>query len=153
MRKVSGADDWEFAHPRCVQDRGDDLREVYAMLEAGEADIAQDELRWLLEGCPDFIEAHRVLGEIALVAGDLKLARAHFGYAWHIGLKALPEKGLAGQLPYARPGNAAFHEAGKGLAHCLKVLGRRDLAQVVVRTLLTCDPTDPLGVSTLNNAV
>lgn len=153
LRKVAGENAWEFVHPRCVHERRDDMDEVYAMLAAGEDEIAQEELRWLLEGCADFIEAHRVLGEIALAAGDLNLARAHFGYAWHIGLKAMPAKGPAGPLPYSRPANRAFHEAGKGLAHCLNELGRRDLAADVVRRLLLCDAADPLGVATLGEGM
>ena len=36
------------------------------MLAAGENEVARDELRWLLDGCPDFIAAHRMLGELAL---------------------------------------------------------------------------------------
>ena len=54
------------------------------MMEAGEVDIAIDELRWLLSGCSDFIEAHRLLGELALAENDLPLARAHFGYAYSL---------------------------------------------------------------------
>lgn len=142
QRSQDGA--WEFEHPRCVRERADDLEEVQAMLEAGEDEIAVDELRWLLDGCPDFIVAHRLLGEQALAAGDLKLARAHFGHAVELGWSALPAKRQA-PLPYRLPANQAYLEAAKGLAHCLHALGKTPAALAVVEHLLECDPTDPLG--------
>lgn len=116
------------------------------MLAAGEPEVAKDELRWLLQGCSDFIAAHRILGELALEENDFTLARAHFGYAYQIGLKALPSGGLKGTLPYARPDNQAFLESAKGLAWSLRQLGERQLAVQVVDKLLSFDPADPLGV-------
>src|SRR5687768_14077660 len=112
LRRVAGQQAWELVHPPCVDERADDLAEVQAMLAAGEIDIARDELIWLLEGCRDFVTAHKLLGELAAAEGDVKLARAHFGYAWQIGVAALPAGGLDGPLPYARPANQAFLEAG-----------------------------------------
>ena len=57
------------------------------MIEAGETEVARDELQWLLGGCTDLIDAHKTLGEIALVEHDLPLARGHFGYAYQIGVE------------------------------------------------------------------
>lgn len=119
------------------------------MIEAGETEIAQDELRWLLGGCSDFIDAHRILGELALSEEDLPLARGHFGYAYSIGAKALERAGTGGPLPYRLPANQAFHEAGKGLVYCLLHLGKRAMAEQVVEALLRCDPGDPLAVRKL----
>ncbi|MEI6241624.1 MAG: hypothetical protein WCR51_14660, partial [Planctomycetia bacterium] len=73
---------WEFVHPRCARKRRDDIGEVEAMVAAGEAEIARDELVWLLSECPDFLEAHLHLGLIALEDDDPKLARGHFGRAY-----------------------------------------------------------------------
>jgi len=114
------------------------------MLDAGEIDAAVDELRWLLSECNGMLEAHKLLGEIALADGDLPLARGHLGLAYELGLKAFPKTGLPGLLPYARPANRAFFEAGKGLAACLDQSGESELAREVVDQLLALDPTDPL---------
>ncbi len=36
------------------------------MIEAGEMDVALDELRWLLSGCGEFIAAHVLLGKVGV---------------------------------------------------------------------------------------
>lgn len=146
MRRRPNENAWELVHPRCAQERMDDLEEVQQMLDAGEVDVAVDELRWLLDGCSDFVAAHRLLGELALADGDLPLARGHFGYAYTICTSALPPQGLPGPLPYRFPVNQVFFESAKGLAWCLHELDRREMALGVLDTLLKCDPADPLGV-------
>jgi hypothetical protein len=146
VRKVAGEDAWEFVPPRCAVDRAEDLEEVRKMIEADELDIAIDELRWLLNGCSDFVDAHKTLGELALLEPDIPLARGHFGYGYQLGTKAMQVAGCRGLLPYRIPANQAFHEAGKGLAFCLKQQGKQAMLADVVQTLLRCDPSDPLGV-------
>ena len=116
LRRLPGEDAFELVYPPCVHRREADMEEARAMLDAGEIDVAVDELRWLLEGCKGLLEAHRLLGEVALADGDLPLARAHFGYGYELGVKALPAAGLQGTLPYSRPANRPFLEAGKGRA-------------------------------------
>ena len=145
-RKTSAENVWELVHPRCARDRADDLEEVQKMIDGGEAEIARDELLWLLNGCSDCLVAHRMLGELALADQDLRLARGHFGYAFEIGSKALDRAAAKGNMPYRLPANQAFFEAGKALAYCLRELGKADLAAEVVARLLACDPSDPLGV-------
>ncbi|NBW96287.1 MAG: hypothetical protein EBR28_06070 [Planctomycetia bacterium] len=140
---------WEFLHPRCARERREDIEEVEAMVAAGEAEIARDELVWLLTECPDFLEAHLHLGVIALEADDPKLARGHFGRAYELGLRAVEEAGDPRPLPYAREGNKPFFEAAKGLVHCLVATGRQRLAKDVVRRTAALDPTDPLGLANL----
>jgi hypothetical protein len=147
-RRLGSEDAWELVHPRCARDRQDDLEEVRKMLDAGETEVARDECRWLLEGCSDCLEAHRILGEIALAEGDWALARGHFGYAFRLGTKALEQAG-GKVLPYRLESNRACLESGKALAWCLKQLGKNDLAAEVIDVLLACDPADPLGVSQL----
>ena len=49
-------------------------------------------------------------------------------------------------VPYRLPANQAFFEAGKGLAYCLRELGKSALVAEVVARLLECDPSDPLGL-------
>lgn len=122
------------------------MEEVQAMLDAGEFDVARDELRWLLEDCSDFVEAHKLLGEIALSEEDYRLARGHLGYAYDICIAALPGK-LSGGLPAAHPANEAFFQCGKGLVFCLFQLGKQKQAQQVIRRLLELDPADPLGIA------
>lgn len=143
VRRVPGRDAFELVHPGCVQERAEDMEEIRGMLEAGEVDVAMDELRWLLGGCNPFIEAHQLLGRIALDDGDLALARAHLGFAFDLGLGALPKRGLSGVLACGRPANRAFFEAGKALAECLKRLGEPKLAAEVVAKLVALDPTMP----------
>jgi hypothetical protein len=140
---------WELVPPRCAAEREDDLAEIHAMLEAGEVDIARDELRWLLEECHDLLEAHRLLGELALADNDLPLARGHFGYAVRIGQGAIDRAGKKAPVPYLLPGNRAFLEAGKGLVWSLLQLEKRELAAEVAEQLMACDPSDPLGLRRL----
>ena len=148
QRDASGTA-WEFVHPRCARKRRDDIEEVEAMVAAGEAEIARDELVWLLSECPDFLEAHLHLGLIALEDDDPKLARGHFGRAYELGLRALEAAGSPRPLPYALAGNRPFFEAAKGLVHCLVATGRLTVAQDVVRRTTALDPTDPLALAAL----
>ena len=118
------------------------------MLAAGEIEIARDELIWLLDECHDYLDAHRLLGELALAAEDLPLARGHFGTAWRVGQRGdlQAKRAIRWPVPYTLPANQAFHESGKGLVWCLLKLGKRDLADEVVEFQVSCDPVDPLGL-------
>jgi hypothetical protein len=144
VRRRPSENAWELVHPRGVLERTDDLDEVQKMLDAGESDVAIDELRWLLNGCSDCVVAHKLLGELAAADGDFRLARGHFGYAYEIGISALPPGGLPGPLPYRLPANRAFFEAAKGLAWCLYELKKPKMALGVLSELLKLDPSDPL---------
>jgi len=136
-------------HPRCARQRSDDLEEVRKMLAAGEVEIATDELRWLLDGCSDAVEIHRLLGDLSYAAGDLRLARGHYGYSYDIVLAALPARPPRGSLPYEIAENQSFFLAAAGLARCLWKLDKQGKAKRVVETLLNLDPSDPLGVAAL----
>ena len=146
-RDAPGGAAWEIVQPRCARQRHEDIEEVEAMVEGGETDIARDELVWLLSECPDFLDAHVQLGLIALEADDPKLARGHFGRAYELCLRAIEAAGVAGPLPYALPGNQPFHQAAKGLAHCLMETGRPRTAAEVGRRMLAFDPADALGLA------
>ena len=146
VKRRSNENAWELVHPRCALERMEDLEEVRKMLDAGEVDVAIDELRWLLDGCSDFVAAHRLLGELAMADGDFRLARGHFGYAYNICVSAMPPQGLPGPLPYRLPVNQGFFESAKGLAWCLHQLAMQDMADAVLEQMLKCDPSDPLGV-------
>ena len=152
VRQAAGEEAWELVHPRSAHDRNEDLQEVRKMIDAGEVEVARDELRWLLGGCSDFVDAHRLLGELALLQGDLPLARGHFGYAFQIGAQAMRGAPPKAVFPYRLPSNEQFFEAGKGLAWCLMQLDKADMAREVVEQLLKFDPTDPLGVQGLLDA-
>jgi len=140
---------WEIVQPRCARKRRDDIAEVEAMVEAGEVEIARDELVWLLSECPDFLEAHVHLGLIALEEHDAKLARGHFGRAYELCLKALEAAGSPRPLPYELAGNKPFYEAAKGLVHCLLDTGRRGMAAAVCQRIQPLDPSDPLAIQRL----
>ncbi|MDW8080266.1 MAG: hypothetical protein RMJ16_15410, partial [Thermoguttaceae bacterium] len=102
-----------------------------------------------LSDCPELLEAHQLLGELALAAGNLHRAQAHFGRAFELGLAALPSGRLSGRLPAHLPANTSFFHAGKGLAVTLRQLGHRKLAQEVIHRLLELDPHDPMHLREL----
>lgn len=117
------------------------------MIAAGELEIAVDELRWLLGGCSEFMDAHVLLGELAIEKdNDLPLARGHYGFAYQLGLQTLRRAGMPAPLPHEFPANRPFHAAGRGLAWCLQKMGHAALADEVTRTLVELDPNDPLQV-------
>jgi hypothetical protein len=119
------------------------------MVEAGETDIARDELVWLLSECPDFLDAHVQLGLIALEEDDPKLARGHFGRACELAFRTLETAGSPRPLPYALDGNKPFFQAAKGLVHCLVEMGRRQTAREVCQRIAPFDASDPLGIQRL----
>lgn len=118
------------------------------MIDAGETDIAIDELRWLLGNCHELIEAHFLLGKLAVeVDDDLPLARGHFGLGYRLGLKALQKAKMPTPAPALHPANRTFYDAGRGLAWCLHQLGKSAMALEVLEQLLKLDPQDPLGLA------
>lgn len=125
------------------------MDEVRTMIDGGEAELAVDEMRWLLEECRDFIEAHYLLGEVAFEARDFRLARGHFGYAFELGWTALPPNRPFGTLAYSLPANQSLFHAAKGLAGCLNELNKRKTALTVLDELLAWDASDPLGARDL----
>ena len=136
-----------MVHPGCVRERAEDLEEVREMIESGELEVAVDELRWLLEGCHEFIAVHALLGELAVeMNGDIALARGHFGAGYQLGLQTLRRAIMPQPLLYSQPANRAFFAAGQGLAWCLAKLDKVEMAREVVETLVGLDPSDPLAL-------
>lgn len=119
------------------------------MIEASENDIALDELRWLLSGCSEFLAAHVLLGELARAMNDIPLARGHYGAGYQLGLQALRRAGMPKPVLYAQPANKPFFEAGQGLAWSLETLGKPQMAEEVVATLIELDPSDPLQLRSM----
>lgn len=124
------------------------------MIEAGESEIATDELRYLLSGCPELIEGHLLLGQLAVEEDesrkvDLELARGHFGYAFTLGEKALNAAKCPGPLPGADPANAPWHEAARGLAWCFEKQGNAPMADQIAATAKRFDPSDPAQVAAM----
>lgn len=118
------------------------------MIDAGEVDVAIDELRWLLGNCPDIIEAHFLLGKLAVeVDNDLSLARGHFGTGYQLGLQAWRRADRPTPMPALHPANRYFFDAGRGVAWCLNELGKPEMAREILNELLKLDPTDPLNVA------
>jgi Flp pilus assembly protein TadD len=146
LREFSGKAVFELVHPPGARQRAEDLAEVRAMLAAGETEVAEAELRWLLEGYRELLEAHQLLGQIAFDRRDFELARSHFGRAYEMGQAALGKQ-FCGRLPYSRPANQPLLAAAKGLALALLQLGQRDEATQVVQRLLALDPSDPLSAA------
>ena len=101
-----------------------DYEEGLEIWKAGEPDEARDALRYALQGCGDNMWVHVALGRIALESGkDPNLAKGHFGYAFELARKAIPED-FAGRMPRSRAANRPFHDAIEGLVACLGALGQ-----------------------------
>lgn len=149
MRRSTDGKSWVFVHPRCARDRAEDLEEVQMMIESGETDIALDELRWLLSGCSEFIAAHELLGDIARNTNDLPLARGHYGAGYQLGLQTLRRAKMPKPLLYSQLANQSFFEAGRGLVWSLEKLGKPQMAEEVLSTLVDLDPSDPLHLRAL----
>jgi hypothetical protein len=150
VRRTTNGVGWKLVYPRCVRDRAEDILEVRAMIEAGELEIAVDELRWLLSGCSEFVEAHTLLGQLALeMGGDLPLARGHFGYGYQLGWWTVKRAGQVGPLLCSHPANQPFFLAGQGLAWCLHQLDKSHMASEIIESLITMDPSDPLELRTM----
>ena len=147
VERARGGQGWVLVHPRDVLECAEDVDEVREMIAAGESEVAIDELRWLVETCPEMIEAHYLLGKLAVEAtGDVPLGRAHFGFGFQLGQRAIERAGRPVPLPALHPANRPFFDAGRGLAWRLAELGKRDMALEVVEFLLRCDPSDPLSL-------
>src|SRR4051812_5994609 len=114
------------------------------MIEAGEMDVALDELRWLLSDCSEFIGAHVLLGEVARAGGDFPLARAHYGAGYQLGLQALRRANMPRPLLYSQLANQSFFEAGQGLIWTLEKIGKPKMAEEIVAPLTKIDSTAPL---------
>jgi hypothetical protein len=129
------------------------LEEVRAMIDAGENDVAIDEVRWLLSDCPEFIAAHVMLGELAMSMGDVPLARGHYGAGYQLGLQTLRRAKMPKPLLAIQPANRPFFEAGQGLIASLEKLGKGSMANEVVAKLLELDPSDPLKLRAMVDAL
>jgi hypothetical protein len=149
VRRTADGRSWMFVHPRCARDMAEDLEEVQLMIESGETDIALDELRWLLSGCNEFMAAHVLLGDIARDFNDIPLARGHYGAAYQLGLQTLRRAKMPKPLLYSQPANRPFFEAGRGLVWALEKLGKQQMADEVVSTLLELDASDPLHLRSM----
>lgn len=136
-----GQNEWAFVPPDCAIERQMDLEEAQHMQEMGEEEIARDELLYLVADCHGFLTAHNQLGELALAASNVRLARGHFGYAYENALRALPPR-FRGRLSAQHEGNAPFFAAGHNLARCLVALGKLDAAQAVLDKLAELDRHD-----------
>jgi hypothetical protein len=142
-----------FAHPHCARDQVEDLEEVRLMIDSGELDVALDELRWLLSDCAENIGSHVLLGELAAEMGDFPLARGHYGAGYQLGLQTLRRAKMPKPLLYAQPANQTFFEAGRGLIGSLEKLGKSAMANEVVLTLTELDPSDPLQLRAMVDAM
>jgi tetratricopeptide (TPR) repeat protein len=147
VERARGGPGWTLTYPECVREGAEDLDEVREMIASGEQDVAIDELRWLLGTCAEWIEAHYLLGKLAVEAqGDVSLGRAHFGFGYQLGARAIERAGKPTPVPAMHPANRPWYDAGRGLAWCLAELGKREMALEVVENLLRCDPSDPLNL-------
>jgi hypothetical protein len=99
------------------------------------------------------IAAHSLSGELAAEVGDFPLARGHYGAGYQLGLQTLRRAKMPKPLLYSQPGNRAFFEAGQGLIGSLEKLGKSAMANEVVATLIELDPSDPLKLRAMVDAL
>ena len=148
LQRAKSGNGWILVHPDAARQCAEDLDEVRKMIDSGEPEVARDELRWLLGICHDLIEAHFLLGKVAVESdSDLSLARGHFGVGYQLGLQALRRQKFPKPVPALHPANRAFFDCGRGLVWCLHELDKTSLAREVLDQLLELDPTDPLGLT------
>lgn len=147
LERSKSGNAWVFAHPREVRECSEDLDEVRQMIDEGEADVAVDELRWLLGMCHEMLDAHFLLGKIAVEAqNDVPLGRGHFGAGYQLGWQAWRRAGQPTPVSPLHPANRVFFDCGRGLVWCLHHLEKSDLAVEVIEQMLAMDPSDPLAL-------
>lgn len=127
--------------PITATDRKEDIEEVRNMIAEQEFEIARDELLYLVSDCRGFLEAHNLLGELALEEEDIPLAQGHFGFAYEIGMDSLPQ-GFRGRLPANKEYNGQFFLAGRGVARCLIARGQSEKGREVLEQLAKLDPRE-----------
>lgn len=135
------ANRFALLEPFTAIDRKEDIEEVRNMIAGAELEIARDELLYLVSDCRGFLEAHNLLGELALEEGDIPLAQGHFGFAYEIGIDSLPP-GFKGRLPANKEYNGAFFLAGRGVARCLIARGQHAKGREVLEQLARLDPQE-----------
>lgn len=135
------ANRFALLEPFTAIDRKEDIEEVRKMIAGAELEIARDELLYLVSDCRGFLEAHNLLGELALEEGDISLAQGHFGFAYEIGIDSLPP-GFKGRLPANKEYNGAFFLAGRGVARCLIARGQHAKGREVLEQLARLDPQE-----------
>lgn len=135
------ANRFAFLEPITAIDRKEDIDEVRNMIAGGELEIARDELLYLVSDCRGFLEAHNLLGELALEEGDVSLAQGHYGFAYEIGVDSLPP-GFRGILPANKEYNPAFFLAGRGVARCLIARAQLEKGREVLEQLARLDPRE-----------
>ncbi|MCA9229572.1 MAG: hypothetical protein KDA57_02895 [Planctomycetales bacterium] len=148
VRRAKSGNGWTLVPSRDARDCAEDLDEVRAMIDAGEIDIAVDELRWLLGNCHELLDAHYLLGQLAVeIDGDVPLARGHFGLGYQLGMKALKKARLPTPVPALHPANRTFFDCGRGLIWCLHQLKKPEMALEIIEQLRQLDPADPLALT------
>ncbi len=141
VRRVDG-NRYALLPPACAFEREEDLDEVRKMIAGGEPEIARDELLYLVADCRGFLEAHNLLGQLALEDEDIALARGHFGFAYEIALQSLGSA-FQGILPAGREYNREFFLAGRGVARCLISRGKREEGREILKKMAKFDPREP----------
>ncbi len=107
-----------------------DYEDAIELWKAGDPESARDALRYVLSASRDNLWVHSALGGIALESRDFALARGHYGYAFELGIRAIP-RGFQSRLPRDRAANRPFYEALEGLAKSLDGLGKSQDAQAL----------------------
>ncbi|MEK6756735.1 MAG: tetratricopeptide repeat protein, partial [Bacteroidota bacterium] len=150
MTQVSRSE-WTFEFPR-LDDRAFDLfHEALEHFDAGNFRKAESDVRLLLEGFPEFIDAYHHLAMILEETGRRQQARLLWETAVGIGQSAFPKTFKRGRhkLPWAildnRPFLRAYHSWG------LLLLKEEKIAEAlaVFNEILSMNPNDNQGIRAL----
>ncbi len=130
----------------------DALDEAAQLAEFGDLTSARVQLLAALDEDLRRLDAHRLLGDLALDAGRAEDALAHYAVGASIGDLCVAEP-LDGVLPWEEPANRPYLACLRGCARALHRLGRERDGQAPLRRLLALDPDDGQGVVSLLRAL
>jgi tetratricopeptide (TPR) repeat protein len=143
--------EWTFEYPRLDARAFDMFHEALEDFEAGNLRKAESDLRLLLEGFPEFIDAYHHLAVILVETRRHREARQDWEAAVEIGRSAFPKTFKRGRhkLPWEildnRPFLRAYHSWG------LQLLEEEAVAEAlaVFNEILSMNPNDNQGIRAL----
>ena len=143
--------EWTFEFPRLRPEVYEFFRNALDLRDAGDAVQAEKDLRLLVEGYPEFIDAFHHLAIILYESDRYSEASEYWQYAVEVGLQAVPETFKVGshRLPWIilenRPFLRAYHSWGLKHLNCADI----QTASSIFQTILAMNPNDNQGIRSL----
>jgi len=143
-----GEDLWRFEFPRLDERVFDLFSEVMDLDESGASGRARKELRLLLEGYPEFLDAYQLLGSIHSTAGRDEQATKTWIQGLDVALAAFPEGFQFGRsrIPWSMMENRPFLRLCQTLGFDLLERGDVPGALLLFETILSLNPNDNQGI-------